>query len=113
MLRINLKKITEDLIPSFYLAGKESIKLSGKNLKITIKKDNTPVTNGDLAVDKILREREIVQVQITYRRKDGSLLYPNIFEIPRCKLKGYPEEVVKGVRLMIVPIDAFKEIIVR
>ena len=57
MLRINLKKITEDLIPSFYLAGKESIKLSGKNLKITIKKDNTPVTNGDLAVDKILQDK--------------------------------------------------------
>ena len=34
MLRVNLKKITEDLIPSFYLAGKESIKLSGKNLKL-------------------------------------------------------------------------------
>jgi 3'(2'), 5'-bisphosphate nucleotidase len=56
MLKINLKKITEDLIPSFYTAGKESIKLSGKNLKITIKKDNTPVTNGDLTVDKILQD---------------------------------------------------------
>ncbi len=56
MLKINLKKITEELIPSFYEAGKESIKLSGKNLKITIKKDNTPVTNGDLLVDKILQE---------------------------------------------------------
>ena len=56
MLKINLKKIAEELIPSFYEAGKESIKLSGKNLKITIKKDNTPVTNGDLQVDKILQE---------------------------------------------------------
>ena len=41
MLKINLKKLTEELIPSFYEAGKESIKLSGKNLKISIKKDNT------------------------------------------------------------------------
>ena len=57
MSKINLKKITEELIPSFYEAGKESIKLSGKNLKITIKKDNTPVTNGDLLVDKILQEK--------------------------------------------------------
>jgi 3'(2'), 5'-bisphosphate nucleotidase len=57
MLKINLKKITEDLIPSFYLAGKESVKLLEKNLKITIKKDNTPVTNGDLAVDKILQDK--------------------------------------------------------
>jgi len=57
MLKINLKKITEELIPSFYEAGKVSVKLSGKNLKITIKKDNTPVTNGDLLVDKILQEK--------------------------------------------------------
>ena len=56
MLKINLKKIAEALIPSFYKAGKESIRLSGKNLKITIKKDNTPVTNGDLLVDEILQE---------------------------------------------------------
>jgi len=56
MLKINLKKIAEELIPSFYKAGKESIRLSGKNLKITIKKDNTPVTNGDLLVDKILQK---------------------------------------------------------
>ena len=56
MLKINLKKIAEALIPSFYEAGKESIRLSGKNLKITIKKDNTPVTNGDLLVDEILQE---------------------------------------------------------
>jgi len=56
MLKINLKKIAEELIPSFYEAGKESIRLSGKNLKITIKKDNTPVTNGDLLVDEILQE---------------------------------------------------------
>ena len=56
MLKINLKKIAEELIPSFYEAGKESIKLSGKNLKITIKEDNTPVTNGDLLVDRILQE---------------------------------------------------------
>ncbi len=56
MLKINLKKIAEELIPSFYEAGKESIRLSGKNLKITIKKDNSPVTNGDLLVDEILQE---------------------------------------------------------
>jgi 3'(2'), 5'-bisphosphate nucleotidase len=57
MLKINLKKIAEELIPSFYEAGKESIRLSGKNLKITIKNDNTPVTNGDLLVDKILQKK--------------------------------------------------------
>ena len=66
-----------------------------------------------LAIDKVLREREIVEVMIDYKRKDGSLLYPNKFEISRAKLKGYKEEVVHGTRLVIVPIDAFKEVIVR
>jgi len=57
MSKINLKKIAEELIPCFYKAGKHSVKLSGKNLKIIIKKDNTPVTNGDLEVDKILQKK--------------------------------------------------------
>ena len=35
MLKINLKKITEELIPSFYEAGKESIKLSTTQPEIT------------------------------------------------------------------------------
>jgi hypothetical protein len=66
-----------------------------------------------LAVHKILQEGAIVRVQIIYKRKDGSLLYPNIFEISRAKLVGYPEDVIKGVRIMRVPIDAFQESVVR
>ena len=66
-----------------------------------------------LAIHKVMMERETVQVQITYRRKDGSLIYPNIFEIQRSKLVGYPESVIKGVRIVKVPLDQFKEVIVR
>ncbi len=66
-----------------------------------------------LAYDKVLREREIVQVQITYRRKDGSLKWPNIFEMARANMAGYPEKVHKGIRLIMIPLDAFKEEIVR
>lgn len=66
-----------------------------------------------LAVHKILQESGIVQVEIPYTRKDGTRIYPNIFEIPKHKLKGYPEKVIKGVRIMQVPIDAFKEVVVR
>lgn len=84
---------------------------------ITIQKPRFRADTGrrevGLAIDKIVRERDIVQVQITYRRKDGSLLYPNIFEIHKADLRGYPEDVIKGVRIMIIPIDAFKEVIVR
>jgi len=79
-----------------------------------------PIWNADtgrrcigLAVHKILQEGAIVQVEISYTRKDGTRIYPNIFEISRSKLSGYPERVIKGVRIMEIPIDAFKESIVR
>ncbi len=74
---------------------------------------HTGIRTIGLAVHKILQEREVVQIEITYTRKDGTRIYPNIFEISKSKLRGYPEEVKHGVRLMIVPIDSFKEVIVR
>ena len=51
------KKIVEGLIDSTNLAGNKSIELQKKGLKITIKPDKSPVSNGDLEVDKILTER--------------------------------------------------------
>ena len=47
--------IVTKLIPAFQKAGKQSIKLSGPKIKIFTKQDGTPVSNGDLAVDKILQ----------------------------------------------------------
>ena len=38
-------------------AGKIAREISKKGPKITIKPDNTPVTNGDIAVDEILRKK--------------------------------------------------------
>jgi len=54
---LNLKNIVENLLDDFLKAGKIAKDLSKKGLKITIKNDKTPVTDGDLAVDKILREK--------------------------------------------------------
>ena len=49
------KSIVRKLIPAFIKAGKTSIQLSGPKLKIFTKEDGTPVSNGDLAVDRILQ----------------------------------------------------------
>ena len=57
MNNINLKAITEDLIDTFLEAGKIAREMSEKGIKITIKSDKSPVTDGDLAVDKILRNK--------------------------------------------------------
>ena len=54
MKKINPENLIKKLIPVIYKAGALSIKYSRK-LKIFIKDDKTPVTNGDLEVDKILQ----------------------------------------------------------
>ena len=57
MTELNLKKIAEDLIDTFLKAGKIAKEISQKGVKIAIKADKSPVTNGDLAVDKILQTK--------------------------------------------------------
>ena len=47
MTRDELKKIAEGLIDTFNIAGQESIDLYKKGLKIEIKEDKSPVSNGD------------------------------------------------------------------
>ncbi len=51
---MNLKKIVENLIKSFLEAGDLAIKLRKEGLIKKIKSDNTPVSNGDLEVNKYL-----------------------------------------------------------
>ena len=50
MNKNELKTIAEGLIETFNIAGQESIDLYTKGLKIEIKEDNSPVSNGDLKV---------------------------------------------------------------
>ena len=57
MNNLNLKNIAEGLIDTFLKAGEIAIALSLEGLKITTKPDKSPVTNGDLAVDKLLRSK--------------------------------------------------------
>ena len=52
-----LKNITENLINTFNVAGKESIELYAKGLKIEIKDDKSPVSNGDLRVNELITKK--------------------------------------------------------
>ena len=54
MIEERKKEITENLISSFLEAGNISLELRKKGLKKEIKKDNTPVTNGDIEVNKLI-----------------------------------------------------------
>ena len=57
MTQSDIKKIVENLIQTFLDAGKISIDLRKKGLTKEIKSDNTPVSNGDLEVNKILSKK--------------------------------------------------------
>ena len=59
MSKINLKETIENLIYTFLYAGKISLELREKGLTKEIKSDNTPVSNGDLEVNKIITEKII------------------------------------------------------
>jgi 3'(2'), 5'-bisphosphate nucleotidase len=54
---LNLKNTTEDFIEVFLKAGKIAKEISQRGVKVTIKADKSPVTDGDLAVDELLRNK--------------------------------------------------------
>ncbi len=54
---MNKKEIVESLIDTFLYAGKVCLELRDKGLIKKIKSDNTPVSNGDLEVNKIVTEK--------------------------------------------------------
>ena len=56
-MKNDIKKIIENLIDTFLYAGKISLELRKKGLIKQIKKDNTPVSNGDLEVNKIITNK--------------------------------------------------------
>ena len=54
---MDLKNIVESLIDTFLAAGELSLDLRKKGLTKEIKPDNTPVSNGDLEVNKLILEK--------------------------------------------------------
>ena len=59
MNEINIREIVENLIDTFLHAGEVSLDLRKKGLTKKIKSDNTPVSNGDLEVNKIITKKII------------------------------------------------------
>ena len=57
MNNLDLKNTAEELIDTFLKAGKIAKEISQRGVKITFKADKSPVTDGDLAVDKLLGDK--------------------------------------------------------
>ena len=57
MNKNELRQITESLITTFQYAGRESLRLYDEGLKIEIKEDKSPVSNGDLRVNELISKK--------------------------------------------------------
>ena len=57
MTKINIKDVVENLVDTFLSAGKISLDLRNKGLIKETKSDNTPVSNGDLEVNRIISQK--------------------------------------------------------
>ncbi len=92
-----LENIAKNLIKTTELAGEKSIEIYKKGLKIITKPDNSPVSNGDLEVNKMLTEKI-------------KSLTPNIPIISEETVDLKKENTLKTFWL-IDPIDGTKEYI--
>ena len=57
MNKKNLKNICDKLLETFFSAGELSLTLRSKGLITEYKEDNTPVSNGDIEVNKIITSK--------------------------------------------------------
>ena len=81
MIEQEKKKIVENLLPLFKKAGKICLELRNQGLKKEIKKDNTPVTNGDIEVnnlitaeiEKITPEVPIISEEVSTNKSNENL----------------------------------------
>ena len=69
MNNLDLKSIAEELIDTFLKAGKIAKEIGQKGAEVIIKADKSPVTNGDLTVDKILANPQSVELLTTNETK--------------------------------------------
>ena len=89
MNNLDLKNTAEELLHTFLKAGKIAKEIGQRGVKITIKADKSPVTDGDLAVDKLLKikiksltpnipiiSEETVNLSIKYENKTFWLIDP-------------------------------------
>ncbi len=97
MKKNELKNLAEGLIETFKFAGDESVRLYEEGLKIEIKEDQSPVSNGDLRVNELI-SKKILE------------LTPNIKIISE-ETVNLKEKNTSKIFWLIDPIDGTKEYI--
>ena len=111
MNNLNLKNIAEELLDTFLEAGKIAKEISRRGVKITIKADKSPVTDGDLAVDQLLRDKiayltpdipiiseETVNIKIENQNKTFWLIDP--IDGTKCYIKKKSEYTLNAALII-------------
>jgi len=57
-----------------------------------------------------MRGLKTFDVKIGYRNNDWRLLYPGIYRIDVKEAVAYPLQIIKGVRLRIIPIENMQKV---
>lgn len=53
---------------------------------------------------------ENMVIEIDYVNKDGQRLYPGKYYLSKCSALKYPTQIVKGVKLRMIPIEDLMKI---
>jgi len=93
---LNLKNTTEDFIGVFLKAGKIAKEISQRGAKVSIKADKSPVTDGDLAVDKLLKDK--------IKKHKSNVYLVNTGWIGGSAISGAKRISIQNTRLMITSI---------
>ena len=66
-MSLNSIKIVDELLETFFAAGKLSLEIRSKNLVKKTKTDNTPVTNGDIEVNNIILNKHAIRIDFKFQ----------------------------------------------
>ena len=97
----NLKDLVEKQIDNFLYAGEVALDLRNKGLNKEIKSDGTPVSNGDLEVNRIITKKileltpdlPIVSEETSHNKLTKNLtnlIEPNLVSVSHFKFVKFP-----------------------
>jgi hypothetical protein len=70
----------------------------------------TPIWNGDkvgIAAHRVKTDDQI-EIKLDYKDQYGNLVHPHLYVMDCEKVRTYPTQMRKGVKLHLVPIDDFR-----
>lgn len=69
-----------------------------------------PIWNGDKVgiADHRVQLDTVIEIKLDYKDKHGNLVHPHLYVMDCAKVREYPTQMRKGVKLHLVPISDFR-----